>query len=148
MLAAMSGNPPYFAPAGSGGDRGDKAGEHLDMQRGRYGAGMYVFVAFVYEVVLIGLPVFLVLNFAVGRIMLAAYEAGHYPPHILTWVPWIAGVTFGLPIAWLVFHDRWKTIEAFSSRYCSGVANLSLLYVPVVALVYANVRGVKKLGGG
>jgi len=27
------------------------------------------------------------------------------------------------------------------------VANLSILYVPVISFVYANIRGLKKLGG-
>ena len=40
-----------------------------------------------------------------------------------------------------------RCTEAYASQYCSGVANLSLLYVPLVALVYANVRGVRKLSG-
>jgi hypothetical protein len=46
-----------------------------------------------------------------------------------------------------VYADRWSCIEAFSSRSCSGVANLSFFYVPVIAFVYANYRGLKKLRG-
>jgi hypothetical protein len=57
------------------------------------------------------------------------------------------GLCAGIALAYFVFRDRWKCIEAFSSRFCSGLMNLSLLYVPWVALVYANVRGIQKLSG-
>ena len=32
-----------------------------------------------------------------------------------------------------------------ASRYCSGVMNLSLFYVPVIAALYALARGARKL---
>ena len=57
----------------------------------------------------------------------------------------ITAALAGIAGAYLVFRDRWKVNEALSSRFCSGVANLSMLYVPIVSFVYANVRGVKKL---
>jgi len=48
-------------------------------------------------------------------------------------------------IAGLVFSDRWRCIEATSSRYCSGVMNASILYVPIIAAAYALLRGAQKL---
>jgi hypothetical protein len=44
-----------------------------------------------------------------------------------------------------VFRNRWRCTEAFASRFCSGLANLSMMYVPMIALVYANARGLAKL---
>ena len=43
--------------------------------------------------------------------------------------------------------SRWRVNEAFSSRFCAGLMNLSPMYVPLISLVYANVRGIQKLFG-
>jgi hypothetical protein len=64
--------------------------------------------------------------------------------NVATGVGAAVGGLLGIVVAYFTFRDRWRCIEAYSSRYCSGVMNLSLLYVPLVALVYANVRGIKK----
>lgn len=58
---------------------------------------------------------------------------------------WIVGGLAGAGIALLVFWNRWKCIEAFSSQATCGITNISVLYVPIVALMYANWRGVKKV---
>jgi len=61
----------------------------------------------------------------------------------------IAGITGAIALlaaAW-IFHDRWRCIEARASRTCSGLMNVSLLYVPLVAAGYALVRGARKLSG-
>ncbi len=59
----------------------------------------------------------------------------------------IAGACLGIALSWLVFRDRWKCVEAFTSRYCSGIANVSLLYAPLIAAGYALARAGRKLGG-
>ena len=107
---------------------GDRAGEHLDMTRGKYSAWVHVVIAFVLQIALFGfLP----------RLALRAV----LPADVATFVA--GGI--GAVLAWLVYRDRWRCIEAFSSRFCSGLMNFSILYVPLVALVYGNVRGLAKL---
>ncbi len=108
---------------------GDAAGEHLIMSRGRYSAWFYVVLAFALEAAAIG---------AVPRYVLG--DLFHLPDLGLA-----IGIGVGVVCSWLVFRDRWRCIEAFSSRFCSGIMNLSIFYVPLVAFVYANVRGASKL---
>jgi hypothetical protein len=108
---------------------GDRAGEHLMMIRGRYSAWTHVVFAFLLEAALLGaLPAI--------SLALVLHDAGL-----------ALGFAVGAFLAWRVFRDRWRCNEAFSSRWCSGLMNLSVLYVPLVALVYANVRGVQKWSG-
>lgn len=118
---------------------GDEALEHLRMVRGRFTAWPYVVIAYLLESALIGcavgLPAGLALAAATGsREAFAAAAVA-------------AGAPIGLGGAYLVFRGRWRTIEAYSSRFCVGIMNISLFFVPLVALVYANVRGVRKLSG-
>ena len=110
---------------------GDAGGEYQTMDRGRYSASMYVGIAFLLDCGLLGLIPMLALHAAVPG-------TGAY----------LVGLGIGAILSYLVFRDRWRCIEAYASRACSGVVNLSLLYVPLVALVYANVRGIRKLRGG
>jgi hypothetical protein len=109
---------------------GDAAGEHLQMRRGRYDAWLHVILGFAMQVGAIAL-----LLGALGSLVLPQQVA------------FIIGAAIGLPIAIVVFRDRWRCIEAFASRFCAGLANISILYVPAIALVYANVRAVQKLSG-
>jgi hypothetical protein len=111
---------------------GDRAGEHLGMRRGRYGAWSYVVVAYLFESMLLGIIPIAVLSFVLAPFTSSAAIAG-----------WL-GMLGGAVLAWLVFRDRWRCIEAYSSRFCSGLVNLSALYVPLIALVYANKRGLDK----
>ena len=108
---------------------GDAAGEHLMMIHGRYSAWMHVVLAFLLEAALLG-----------AGPMLGLFYLVHEPGIAV-------GYCLGAVLAWLVFRDRWRCIEAFSSRWCSGLANLSVFYVPAVALIYANVRGIQKWSG-
>jgi hypothetical protein len=116
---------------------GDAAGEYTHMTRGRYGAWVYVGFAFFYQIAAIG-GILCGISYAIARAAGARIE-----PEALFGI----GALVAVPLAWLMFRDRWRCIEAFSSRSCSGVMNLSLIYVPIVALIYANVRGVQKLSG-
>ena len=112
---------------------GDSAGEHHTMERGRYNAFTYVAVAFAFEAVMFAAVPYWVLG-ALLRPMTSDWR-----------ISGGAALAIGVVLAWRVFSDRWRCIEAFSSRFCSGLANLSILYVPFVAFVYANVRGIMKL---
>jgi hypothetical protein len=54
----------------------------------------------------------------------------------------------------MVYNDRWRCIEAFSSRFCFGsgylvliTAHLCMIRVPTLAHLYANYRGLRKLLG-
>jgi hypothetical protein len=113
---------------------GDRAGEYMNMERGRFDAWIYVVIAFLMQVAAVG--------GLVGGLSSLAFDGDTATTVLLA-----VGGAVGGAAAWFTFSDRWRCIEAFSSRFCSGVANLSLLYVPIVALVYANVRGIRKLGG-
>ena len=111
---------------------GDAGGEHTRMNRGQYDSMMYVIFAFVAQVVCSGI---LALSFITNILKISCDDTGS----------WIVGVLAGAGIALLVFWDRWKCIEALSSQASCGIANISILYVPIVALMYANWRGIKKV---
>jgi hypothetical protein len=118
---------------------GDAAGEHLMMGRGSHDASLYVAVAFVAEVLLLGC----VPGYLFGALAHLAGMGGAGTMFVMVVFTLVGG---SVP-AWLIFRDRWCCIEAFASRYCVGMFRVSLMYVPLIALVYANVRGVKKLSG-
>lgn len=119
---------------------GDRAGEYMNMERGRYDAWIYVVIAFLFQVGWIGGILGLIINAMFG-------SSSSATRHDDIGVGLGIGFLVGGVAAWFTFRDRWRCIEAFSSRWCSGVANLSLLYVPVVAFFYANTRAVGKLRG-
>jgi hypothetical protein len=135
---------PYAPPAASWAAEpasafGDAAGEHLRMKRGRFSAWIYVVLAFLIEAALVGgIP-----GVVIGLVLDAAGAMDEVSGAVIILAPFV----IGLPLAYLVFRDRWRCIEAFSSRFCVGVVNVSVLFVPAIALVYANVRGFQKLAG-
>jgi hypothetical protein len=49
------------------------------------------------------------------------------------------GFPVGVVTAVLIYRGRWARVEAYSSRFCSGIVNLSTIYVPLIAFVYATV---------
>jgi hypothetical protein len=110
---------------------GDRAGEHLAMRRGRYGAWIHVVIAYLLQTVLVGAVLSDGLRYA-GQFTSASD------------LPTVIGMLAGAALVSLVFRDRWRCTEAHASRYCSGLLNLSLLYVPVIALLYVNVRALAK----
>lgn len=134
--------PPGFPSAQPKSVYGDRAGEHLTMKRGRFGATVYVFFAFLMEIGIVA-GIFALSAAIVG----AVANLDDDVTGMLTLAAGGTGALGGGVLAYFVFRDRWKCIEAFSSRFCSGLMNLSLMYVPFVALVYANVRGIQKLSG-
>jgi hypothetical protein len=121
---------------------GDAAGEHLRMTRGRYGATVYVVFAFLMQIGIV--------TGAFALLAALISGVGQFNDDATALVMLVSlgtGLLGGSVLSYFVFRDRWKCIEAFSSRFCSGLMNLSLMYVPFIALVYANVRGVQKLSG-
>ena len=107
---------------------GDRAGEHFLMGHGKYSAWIHVVIAFVLEAIALGaLPIALLVGLKLG-------DLGY-----------LIGLIIGGVGAIWVFSNRWRCIEAFASKFCSGVMNLSILYVPFVAFVYANIRAIGKL---
>jgi hypothetical protein len=118
------------APA-SGPPVGDREGEHLAMRRGRYSAWIHVVLAYVLQSALLGAIV------AGG--LRHALRFDHDSD-----IPTGIGLFTGAVLTWFVFRNRWRCIEAHASRYCSGLLNLSAFYVPLIALVYANLRGLGK----
>jgi hypothetical protein len=136
----MPATPQVFATAAPGGSfYGDAANEHLTMKRGRYSAWLYVGFAFFFQALILGgIP-----GAFVGALIDAAGVHGAAPGFIGLAI----AVIVGGGGAYLTFRDRWRVNEAFSSRFCAGLMNLSLMYVPIISLVYANVRGIQKLFG-
>jgi len=122
------------APQAAAGGIGDPGYEYLRMKRGKYNAWVHVHIAFFTQAVLIG--------FLAGILLGAAFHIDETSYTTLGVATFIA-----VAATLLIYVDRWSCIEAFSSRFCSGLANLSILYVPVVAAVYANIRGLMKLTG-
>ena len=108
---------------------GDSAGEYRSIRRGKFTAWSYVVIAFLLESLLVG-----------GVVEETRSAMGKQTSDLLFIV---AGILGALPVFW----NRWRCIEAFSSRFCAGVMNLSLFYVPFVAFGYANYRGFMKLRG-
>jgi hypothetical protein len=123
------------APANRG-EYGDRAGEYFKIGHGRYSAWPYVVIAFGYQVA--------ILAALVSTALIGLFHGQSETVHGTLIAIGIGG---GVAATWLVFRDRWRCIECYSSFACSGVMNLSLLYVPLVALVYANIRGLRKLRG-
>jgi hypothetical protein len=113
---------------------GDSGYEAARMKRGKYSAWVHVHIAFFLQMVWVALLAAWVLA-SVLRAEPTSYT-------VLGAAAFVAAAA-----ALWVYADRWSCIEAFSSRFCSGLANLSILYVPVITLFYANYRGLKKLRG-
>lgn len=113
---------------------GDSQREPRRTQRGKYGAWAHVWIAFLLQLGGVGLLVAYVVA-TITKSPMSSYEA----------LGWAGGVA-AFSTLW-VYSDRFRCIETFSSRACSGVMNLSVLYVPIVALVYANYRGLRKFAG-
>ncbi len=137
---------PYAAPpprAQTAPGFGDKAGEHLRMQRGSYGAWAWVVLGFLLQIGVLGSIVLLVALFGASGLKHLSEPVGGWFFLVVA----CASPVVGVAGAYYTFRDRWRCIEAFSSRWCSGLANFSMIYVPWVALVYANVRAVQKFSG-
>lgn len=113
---------------------GDSQAEPRGMKRGKYSAWAHVYIAFILQLAAVGFA----LAFAVSLIARS--------PVTGTVALGVGFAVAAVTTLW-VFSDRYRCIEAFASRSCSGLMNLSLLYVPFVALVYANIRGVRKFAG-
>lgn len=124
--------PP--SPAEASQHYGDAAGEHTRIRHGKYAAWLHVHIAFFAQIAALGLILALLLSHYGGATMTQTRAFG------------IAAAVAILFTLWEYF-DRWRCIEAVASKSCSGVVNLSFFYVPIVAAVYANYRGLRKLAG-
>jgi hypothetical protein len=113
---------------------GDLGNEHLRMKRGKYSAWIHIHIAFFAQTAL--------LTSLAALVLAEVFHADALSYTILGIASFVA-----ISATLWIYIDRWSCIEAFSSRFCSGVANLSILYVPVISFVYANIRGLKKLRG-
>jgi hypothetical protein len=117
---------------------GDAAGEYRFIRRGKHRAWAYVVVAFVFEICSLSATIYELLRHT---------KAAHNPDATI-----LLSVAAGIALSAWVFHDRWRCIEAFSSRFCFGSGYLALLtthicmgYVPFIASLYATYRGLRKL---
>ena len=57
----------------------------------------------------------------------------------------LVSMIVGIIIAVVVYWGKWQINEAFSSNYCSGSANISLFYVPIISAINADYRFIKKI---
>jgi hypothetical protein len=124
---------------------GDKAEEHLRIARGKYSAWPYVVLGFLMVVFWMAAIPFLAGWLALEPPGRPRYFADRHDADLAGIILTCASGVFGLVAAWLVFRDRWRCVEAFTSRFLSGVTNISLLYAPLIAAGYALVRGFRKL---
>jgi hypothetical protein len=119
---------PYLKKSGA---VGDKAGEHLEMEHGKYAAWIHVAIAFLSEVMLFAYLVREVLE------LVLHFPAGD-PVNAFALI-------CGSICAIVVYSNRWLCIENYASQHCTGLLNVSILYVPVITFIYANYRGIRKL---
>jgi hypothetical protein len=125
---------------------GDRAGEDLRIQRGRYHAGLHVGLGFIVVAGVFWAPLCYGTLAIVESKMPSTFSDPFQHNDIVQGIGTGAALVGVLIAAW-IFYDRWRCIEATASRYCSGVMNLSLFYVPVIVAVYALARGARKLFG-
>lgn len=112
---------------------GDSDGEYLYMKRGNYNAWLHVVVSVLYSFLAIGVVA------AVGLEYLL-----HTGPNSTTR---ICATVIAASVTLFNYWNRWRCIEAFSSRFCSGFMAFSFLYVPQLAALYGAYRGFIKLSG-
>jgi hypothetical protein len=113
---------------------GDSCNEAARMKRGKYDAWVHVHIAFFVQAGLVA---------PLAALGCAAVSHGDAMSYAILGVATFVAIATTL---W-IYADRWSCIEAFSSRFCSGVANLSIFYVPAITFVYANYRSLKKIRG-
>jgi ribosomal protein L40E len=124
---------PIGVPAAAPGV-GDSQAEPRGMKRGKYSAWAHVYIAFILQLAAVGFLLALGVSVVVRSPVEGSVALG------------VGFAVAAVTTLW-VFSDRYRCIETFASRSCSGLMNLSLLYVPFVALVYANIRGLRKFSG-
>jgi hypothetical protein len=112
---------------------GDSDGEYLYMKRSGYSAWFYVVGSVFYSFLAIGVAA------AVGLEYLL-----HTGPNSTTR---IGATVIAASVTLFNYWNRWRCIEAFSSRFCSGFVAFSFLYVPPIAALYAAYRGSLRLFG-
>lgn len=113
-----------------------RAGREVDvyeasLQRGQYDANGYVALGAALQTAMVG---GLVGGFATA-VAYRLSEGGDVSRSIFFGV----GLPVGFIAATITYRGRWRRIEIHASRYCSGIINLSMLYVPLIAFVHANV---------
>lgn len=112
-------------------------GEHLTAERGSYSAWAYVVVGFLLSVGAMGL----VLQLAISSVLAMNDTFLHHDTqNTLLFL----GFAVGGVISFFVYRDRWRVNEAFTSRFLSGVMQLSMLYAPALSMIYAYFRGIQK----
>jgi hypothetical protein len=142
-VPATSRRPAVAAPAPPPFDEvrvGDAAGEFLRIRRGPHRAWAYVVVAFVFEICFLSFDI---------HDLLRHTRAAHHPDMAV-----LLSTAAGILLSLWTYNDRWRCIEAFSSRFCFGsgyaallTSHLCMIWVPSIAFLYANYRGLRKLLG-
>jgi hypothetical protein len=119
---------------------GDAAGEYRRIRRGPLRAWAYVVEAFIFEICSLSAAIYQLLKHT---------KTAHNPDATV-----LLAVAAGILLSLWVFNNRWRCIEAFSSRFCIGTGRITLItahlcmaWVPFIAYVYANYRGLRKLLG-
>src|SRR5262245_7950099 len=107
---------PYAAPRapanpGNPGDGryGDRAGEHLEIARGRYEAWFHVVCGFF----IVASAIWMALTFSVGGVveygLRSTFPDRHQRDHIVMAIAAISGGIALVAAVW-IFHDRWRCI--------------------------------------
>jgi hypothetical protein len=124
------------------GEAEQRGGREVDayeasLQRGHYDANGYVALGAALQMAVVG---GLVGGFATA----VAYRLSG-GGDVNRWIFFGVGLPVGFIAAIITYRGRWQRVEIYASRYCSGIINLSMLYVPLIAFVHANVLLVRDL---
>ncbi len=106
---------------------GDAAGEHLVMPQGKYGASHYTFIGFASLVLA---------STYLSSATVIAIMGAHINHDLIILLLSLSCTVVSIGLFW----DRWKCNTSFCSNYCSGCANLSILYMPFVSAIYSVYR--------
>jgi hypothetical protein len=94
--------------------------------RGEYSAWGYVWFGFLLHGLFVG-----------GLSETLLKELQHLPSNEHPLWCSIVSLVLGMLLTSAIFGNRWRRIEKMASRYCCGLVNASLLYVPLIVVGYA-----------
>lgn len=85
-------------------------------------------------------------------VILAAYLAAIPPYLLLSWalpvLDGFSGAVLSAALPYWLFRGNWAEVERACGPYCSGCVNISIAYVPLLALYFAlELRFTRRQGG-
>lgn len=115
---------------------GDRAGEHLEMERGTANAWPHVIAG----ATLFGLFALFLLS-----ALLDALFHGVFSRVDLSLFTSVLAFVLTPVVVGVVYFDRWRVNEAYTSRHVSGL--IAIAYVPLLSVGYAMTRFAERAQG-